>query len=691
MHLARRLLAGLLACALAGQPLRANELPELGDIASEELSLATEKKIGQQIMNQIRWREPSYLDDPDVETYLNQLGGRLVAVSSDPVLGFQFFAIDDPSINAFAMPGGFIGVHTGLILSAQTESELAGVLAHEVSHVTQRHIARQVFQSKKLSMASMVAMGLALLAARSSPQGAGAAITASQAGMLSAQLAYSRDFEREADRLGFDTLRTAGFDPGGMPGFFERLQQSSRLYENNATAYLRTHPLTVERLSDMQNRQQTLAYRQVADGQDFILVRARIRALQGRPVDAVRDFETLLREKKYVSEGGARYGLAVALARNGSWAAAEQELLKVRKLNFSSVLVDRLLAEALIGRGEKEAGLVLYREAMARYPLNLSLRYGYGNALLAERRYTEALAFSDTQLQSYSQDARFYKMRAEANAGLGRRAQQHLALAEMSMLKGQPAGAIEQLQLAQQAGDANFYEMSVIDGDTTSAHVIADMPSEVLKISQDALWELVQASHAIARNLLYVLSTRMRYGNELIVRNMRTQRVLEIAATFDALTGVHNRGWMDRSFPRVMLRCAERSQSFSILMIDIDNFKKLNDTWRHVCGDQALVAVAASLLNNLRPEDMLARFGGEEFIVGLPNTGLDDAFIVAERLRRGIEFLALPFRRGEPLPHLTISIGIARMMPGQTVTSLIAAADEALYRAKEGGRNRVML
>ena len=464
MHVARRLLAGLLAFALAGQPLRANELPELGDIASEELSLATERKIGQQIMNQIRWREPSYLDDPDIETYLNQLGGRLVAVSSDPGLGFQFFAIDDPSINAFAMPGGFIGVHTGLILAAQTESELAGVMAHEVSHVTQRHIARQVFQSKKLSMASMVAMGLALLAARSSPQGAGAAITASQAGALSAQLAYSRDFEREADRLGFDTLRSAGFDPGGMPGFFERLQQSSRLNENNATAYLRTHPLTVERLSDMQNRQQTLPYRQVADSQDFILVRARIRALQGRPADAVRDFETLLREKKYVSEGGVRFGLAVALARSGNQATAEQELLKVRKLGFSSVMIDRLFADVRFARGDKEGALALYREAMARYPLNLSVRYSYGSALLGERRFSEALAFSDTQLQSYAQDARFYRMRAESYAGLGRRAQQHLALAEMSMLKGQTAGAIEQLQLAQQAGDANFYELSVIDG-----------------------------------------------------------------------------------------------------------------------------------------------------------------------------------------------------------------------------------
>lgn len=213
----------------------------------------------------------------------------------------------------------------------------------------------------------------------------------------------------------------------------------------------------------------------------------------------------------------------------------------------------------------------------------------------------------------------------------------------------------------------------------------------MLKISRVALWEMANASHAIARNLLYVLSSRMCYGNELIVRNMRTQRVLEIAATFDALTGVHNRGWMDRSFPRVMLRSAERRQPFSILMIDIDHFKRLNDTWRYVCGDQAPVAVAATLLNNLRPEDLLARFGGEEFVVGLPNADLKEALDVGERLRAAIEFLVLPFRRGDALPHVTISIGIAHMEPGQTVTALISAADEALYRAKEGGRNRVML
>ena len=306
MLIAHRLVAGILACSLVLQPLRADDLPELGDVAGNELSLPMEKKIGQQIMHEIRWREPSYLDDSDVEAYLNQLGGQLAAVSNDPGLGFFFFPINDQNINAFAMPGGYIGVHSGLILSAQSESELAGVMAHEISHVTQRHIARQVFQSKKIGMASMVAMGLALLAARSSGQVAGAAIATTQAGAISAQLAFSRDFEREADRQGFVILRKWGFDVRGMSAFFERLQRAVRLYENNATAYLRTHPLTGERLTDMQNREQPIGYRQMPDSVDFQLVRAKLRAMQGTPREAIKDFETLLSEKKYAAEARSR-------------------------------------------------------------------------------------------------------------------------------------------------------------------------------------------------------------------------------------------------------------------------------------------------------------------------------------------------------------------------------------------------
>lgn len=464
MPFVKRFVAGILACSLIVQPLHADDLPELGDVASNELSLSAEKKIGQQIMHEIRWHEPTYLDDPDIEAYLNQIGSRLGGASSDPGMGFYFFAINDPSINAFAMPGGYIGVHTGLILAAETESELAGVLAHEISHVTQRHIARQIFQSKQMGMASMIAMGLALLAARSNAQAASAAIATTQAGVVSAQLAFSRDFEREADRQGFETLGRAGFDVRGMSVFFSRLQKAVRLYENNATAYLRTHPLTGERLTDMQNREQAVAYRQVPDSLDFQLVRARLRSMQGTPGEAVKEAERLLNEKKFASEAAAHYGLACALVRARDWAGAEKELMLARKSRgAAAAMLDRLLAESRLALGDTTSALALYREAMNRYPMNLGLVYGYGAALISQRRLDEALRFVSSQLQLHPDDVRLYKQLAESHAGLGHRAQQHRALAESFSLQGQTSEAIEQLQLAQKAGDANFYEMSVID------------------------------------------------------------------------------------------------------------------------------------------------------------------------------------------------------------------------------------
>ena len=463
MPFAQRLIAWLLACSLVAQPLHADSLPELGDVASNELSFNTEKRIGRQIMSEIRLREPAYLEDADVEGYLNALGGKLVAASDDPGIGFFFFAIADQSINAFAMPGGFIGVHTGLIVSAQTESELAGVMAHEIAHVTQRHIARQVFQSKQLGMASMVAMGLALLAARSSSQAASAAIVTTQAGAISAQLAFSRDFERESDRLGFDILRKAGFDVRGMAVFFDRLQRAARHYENNATAYLRTHPLTGERLTDMQNRESEVAYRQIPDSVEFQLVRAKLRAMQGTPAEAVRHYEALLGEGKFASEVAVRYGLAHAMFRARDWAAAERQLQHLRSGKPEMPMVERLQAELRIAQGDATSGLAIYREALRYFPLHEGVLDGYGQSLLGTRRFAEALRFADEQLQARPEEVRFLRLRAASHAGMGHLAQQHQALADVFILHGQTGAAIEQLELAQKAGDANFYVMSAID------------------------------------------------------------------------------------------------------------------------------------------------------------------------------------------------------------------------------------
>ncbi|MDR2838492.1 MAG: M48 family metalloprotease [Azonexus sp.] len=462
MTFCRRLFAGLLACAFALQPLRADDLPELGDVAASDLSPAMEKLIGRQVMSEI-WRDPAYLDDSDVENYLNVLGGKLAAVSNDPGLGFTFFAINDPNINAFALPGGYVGVHTGLILAAQTESELAGVLAHEISHVTQHHIARQMYQSRQVSMVSLGAMLLAILAARSSSQVAGGAMMATQAGVASAQLAFSRDFEREADRIGFDTLHQAGFDVRGMGAFFGSLQKATRLFENNATAFLRTHPLTGERLTDMQNRENAVDYRQVPDSPEFQLVRAKLRAMQGTPLEATKDFERLLKERKFASEEAMRYGLAEALLRNRDWARAEQEAQKARGGKAGSPMVERLYGEIRLVRGDADGGLDIYRRAIQRSPRHQGLLDGYAKALLATGRFAEALRFAQEQLQWRPESIRYHRVLAASHAGLGHITQQHQALAETFVLQGLTQAAVEQLELAQKAGDADFYVMSAID------------------------------------------------------------------------------------------------------------------------------------------------------------------------------------------------------------------------------------
>lgn len=463
MRFSFRFLAGTLALVLAVTPLSANDLPDLGEASSNEFSLLAEKRIGQQIMRDIRWRDPSYLDDPEVELYLNQLGGRLASASSDPAYGFTFFAVDDRMINAFAMPGGYIGMHTGLILAAQSESEVAGVLAHEIAHVTQRHIARQIMREKQMSLPSMLAMALAMLAARSNAQVASAAMATAQGAAIQTQLAFSRDYERESDRVGFDILQKAGFDTRGMSNFFERLQKATRTYENNAPVYLRTHPLTTERISDMQNREQKIRYRQVPDSVEFQLVRAKLRALQGKPTEAVKVYEELLKEKKYASEPAARYGMAVAHARAKAWDAAERELVELRKARLNSPMIERLEAQVRIGRGDLSGGLNAYREAMNRHPLNTPLIYAYGEALNEHGRFEELYAFVERQLQGYPQDVRLFDLQGKASAATGRRSQQHRSAAEVYALQGQTAAAIEQLQFAQRAGDANFYDLSVID------------------------------------------------------------------------------------------------------------------------------------------------------------------------------------------------------------------------------------
>jgi len=452
-----------LALALAAAPgARAQTLPDLGESAQTELTPQQERRIGDAIMREIR-RDPDYVRDPEVGDYVQQVGFRLVAASPESRRHFEFFVVRDRTVNAFAMPGGYIGVHTGLLLAAQTESEFAGVLAHELAHVLQRHLARQFEAQAKATHLSLLAFALSVLAASSNPQAAQAGIVAAQAAPAAVFLNYSRDFEREADRVGYQILEASGYDTAGMPGFFERLQKATRLYENNAPVYVRTHPLTTERIADMQNRQATAPYRQRPDSHEFQLVRAKLRAADGRPEDAVAFFRTALAERRFADEAAVRYGYAAALARARDFKAADAEITAVRKTARPHPMYETLAARIKAGADDLAGADRILAAASQTYPDVFAIRLDRAEILQRLGREKEAVALLDELAKRRPADAQLYQLLAKSYAALGARTQQHRALAEAYYLQGSVPTAIEQLQFAQTAGDSDFYTLSAID------------------------------------------------------------------------------------------------------------------------------------------------------------------------------------------------------------------------------------
>jgi predicted Zn-dependent protease len=468
----RRLVSIAVSIALAITPVatpevaRAQSLPDLGDSSQANFSPAQEKKLGETIMRQARLTGAT-LNDPEVVDYLNQLGGRLVAASRDTRQEFEFFAVADASANAFALPGGFVGVNTGLILLAQSESELASVLAHEITHVTQRHIARLLQQQQNSMLMSLAALAMALLAARaggsSSGDAAQAAIATSQALMIQNQINFTREFEYEADRIGFQVLAAAGFDVRAPATFMERMQRNSRFVEGTTPSYLRTHPVTYERVAEASARAEGASYRLIADSLDFHLVRALLRSYQGEAREAVAFFDTGLAEKKYNSEVAARYGLVASLLRARDMKRARAELATVEKIAPPHPMIEAMASHVLLESGEIDAAIRRIESALSRYPNKMQLVYDYADALIRAGRNADAAAYAERALQRFPGDGTLHRHAARAYASLDKRLKQHYHQGEYYAWLGNLKAAIDQLQLASKAADANFYESSVVE------------------------------------------------------------------------------------------------------------------------------------------------------------------------------------------------------------------------------------
>jgi len=447
------ILALVVPCALA------DGLPDLGDAAQAGLSPLQERRLGESIMRDIR-ADRSFYDEPEATDFINHLGNRLASRSPEARQDFDFFLIRDGQINAFALPGGFIGVNTGLILAAQSESELASVVGHEIAHVTQRHIARMVAQQKTSNLTTLATLAAALLLSRVSSQAAEAAAAFGTAGAIQNQLNFTRDNEREADRVGLQIMERAGFDPRAAAVFFERLQRATRFYETGAPSYLRTHPLTFERIADIQNRLQGASYRQVPDSLEFQLIRAKLKAQLDSPAEAVAFFEESVSERKFLSEVASRYGLAASLIRMKNYPRARAELDAVRKTAPANPIVETLACELAAAAQGTEAALACYGEARKRFPAYRAMLYGHVNTLLQAGRPESALKIVEDRLQLITDDYRLYLLQARAYAGLNRRLAQHRAQAEAYVRMGNLTGAVEQLRIGLKSGDGDFYQLS---------------------------------------------------------------------------------------------------------------------------------------------------------------------------------------------------------------------------------------
>jgi predicted Zn-dependent protease len=490
------LLSGGMAQAqlLTQAPRVGNALPSLGD--GLELAAATERRLGDRIAMSI-YRDPDYLDDPLLGDYLQAIWAPLMAAARDrgelgPELEDRFawdlLLVRDRSVNAFALPGGYMGVHTGLIAVVSSADELAAVLAHELSHVTQRHISRLMTKQQQQTPWVIGAMILGALAASKSPDAANAAIVGGQALAVQGQLNFSRDMEREADRVGFGVMTQAGFEGQGVSGMFEKLQQAARLNDNGAYPYLRSHPLTTERIAEARARLQTgepagqsRKAQSALEPQLHAMMSARARVLGSPGVDGLRSMlaegqrastESVPNEKLPVL-AGRLYGGALAASRLREETVAFALLTRLKSVavqTTGAVRAANLLAielETAAGRPGEAVGAVKFSQGSTRAELLIG-----GRAMLASGQIAGLADVLQTWVVTHPKDAQAWQMLSEVWSRQGEAVRSIRADAESRVAQLDYPAALDRLKAAQdmlrfgQAGVAGrnaHIDASIID------------------------------------------------------------------------------------------------------------------------------------------------------------------------------------------------------------------------------------
>ena len=441
---------------------QSSDLPSIGG-SGGLISGQMEADIGQQVMASIRRSAPQ-LQDPLVYDYLSAIIYRLVPSAPLDNRDLKLVLIDSPAINAFAVPGGVVGVNGGLFLNAATEQQFASVLAHELAHLSQRHFARRMQQqetSAPLTLAGMIA-GIVLSAVTQSDIGI-AAIAGTQAMAVQNMLAYSRSHEQEADRVGMDILASAGMDPRGMPEMFEIMMRQNRLQGNRLPEYLSTHPLTQNRVADTRNRAEQYPDTRVQDGQEYRLVRSRLQVHYSEsPETAIETFEAYLAREDAQRNDAIRYGLAVAYQESRRYDQAEQLMRELLKANPGRITFQVSLAEVLISQKRFADARALMQEALARNPGNYPITSTLAAIEIADGNGAAAADYLRELTRRLPSQEQLWLRLAEAEGMARNIVGVHRARAEYDVLMGDLKSAQRQLRQAQEKLPAGSAERQVV-------------------------------------------------------------------------------------------------------------------------------------------------------------------------------------------------------------------------------------
>jgi predicted Zn-dependent protease len=438
------------------------ELPELGNSASDVLSTAEEREYAESLIRQLRAYD-LLVEDPLINDFFSDMGFNLASHSDQPGANFTFVVMDQDVINAFAAPGGVIALHSGLILLAENQDEVAGVLSHEIAHITQLHMYRAFEKGKTMNILAMLAMMGVILASGGDSDVVTGAVVGAQAIAAQAQINFTRHNEIEADRVGIRTLAASGYDPQGMADFFQKMSQTTRANGEGPPEFLRTHPVSVNRIAEAEARIHSLPEVEKSDGRQFYIVQARLRALLERdPNKAIEHFESeLAKDLNPAQRTGNLYGLAMARQRNAEYDEAGAILSQLLEQEPDRLAFQLQMAQLHLDTGHHQQAIDALETLHHSFPGNWAIAYEYARALLEQdtpELSDKASVVLKQQLLSRTNDPALYALYAQAASQAGDDVRATEAIAESYYQRGGTEEAITQLESLEKRADLDYYQ-----------------------------------------------------------------------------------------------------------------------------------------------------------------------------------------------------------------------------------------